>query len=87
MGLAEVIMGNWKMFFLGAVLGSAFTVAIVHYNSNALGLVGGAALAAHAIDSHQSTSAVTHPITPAEDARAAQTPDNEPWGPFRTVDW
>jgi len=80
-------MGNWKMFFLGAVLGSAFTVAIVHYNSNALGLVGGAALAAHAIDSHQSTSAPSDPITPAEDARGAKAPDNQPWGPFRTVDW
>ena len=80
-------MGKWKMFFLGAVLGSAFTVAIVHYNSNALGLVGGAALAAHAIDSHQSTSAPSDPITPAEDARGAKAPDNQPWGPFRTVDW
>jgi hypothetical protein len=80
-------MGNWKMFFLGAVLSSALTVAIVHYNSNALGLMGGAALAAHPADSHQSTSAITDPIVPSEDARGAKTIDNEPWGPFRTVDW
>jgi hypothetical protein len=80
-------MGNWKMLFLGAVLGSAFTVTIVHYNSHVLGLVGGAALAAHATDSHQSTSAITYPITPADDVRGGRTPDNEPWGPLRTVDW
>jgi hypothetical protein len=80
-------MGNWKMFFVGALLGSALTVAIVHYNANALGLVGGAALAAHAIDSQHSSPAITDPITPAEDARGPKTPDNEPWGPFRTVDW
>jgi hypothetical protein len=72
-------MRDWKMFFLGAVLGSAFTLAIVHYNWNALGLIGGAALVAHATDSHQ-------PISPSEDG-GAKSPDNEPWGPFRTVDW
>ena len=80
-------MGNWKMFFFGAVLGSALTVAIVHFNSNALGVVGGAALAAHAIGSHHPGSAITDPITPADYARGAKAPDNEPWGPFRTVDW
>jgi len=80
-------MGNWKMFFLGALLGSALTVAIVHYNANAFGLAGGATLAGHAIDSHQPSAATTDPITSPEDARGARTPDNEPWGPFRTVDW
>ena len=73
-------MGNWKMFFLGAVLGSASTVTIAHYNSSALGLIGGPALVGHAADSQQPTS-------PHEDAGGAKTPDNEPWGPFRTVDW
>jgi len=77
-------MGNWKMFFLGAALGSALTVAIVHYNANVFGPPGGAALAAHAIDSHQPISANTAPTIPSPGARG---PDSEPWGPFRTVDW
>jgi hypothetical protein len=83
MALEEVIMGNWSMFFLGAVLGSALTVVIVHFDSNALDLVSGAALAAH----DHSSSGITDPITPAEGARGAKTPEKEPWGPFRTVDW
>jgi hypothetical protein len=74
-------MGNWRMFFLGTVLGSALTVVIVHFNSNALGR--GAALAAP----DHASSTITHPITPAEDARDAKAPENEPWGPVRTVDW
>jgi hypothetical protein len=76
-------MGNWRMFFLGTVLGSALTIVIVHFNSNALALVGGPALAAH---DHRSL-AITNPIPPAEDVRNAKTPENEPWGPVRTVDW
>jgi hypothetical protein len=80
-------MGNWKMFFLGAAFGSTLAVAIVHYNSNAFGPIGGAALAGHPTDSRQPTSAVTDPIKPSKDARGAKTTDNEPWGPFRTVDW
>jgi hypothetical protein len=75
-------MGNWKMFFLGAVLGSALTVAIVHYDANVFGPPGGAALAAHAINPHQPISAA--PTIPSPDARGH---DSEPWGPFRTVDW
>ena len=80
-------MGNWKMLFLGAVLGSALTVAVVHYNPNTLGSAGGAAFAAHEIDSHRSISTINDPITPSENARNTKVPENEAWGPFRTVDW
>jgi hypothetical protein len=82
-GLEEVIMGHWKMFFLGTVLGSALTLVIVHFNSNALELVGSAALAAH----DHPGSGITDPITPTEGPRGAKTPEEEPWGPIRTVDW
>jgi len=75
-------MGNWKMFFLGAVFGSALTVSIVH-NANVFGPSSSAALAAHAMDSHQPISSDA-PTIPSPDGRAS---DGEPWGPFRTVDW
>ena len=80
-------MGNWRMLFLGVVLGSALTVATVYYNPNAFGLVGGAALAAHGSDSHQRVSVVNDPVMLSEKARSTEARDNEPWGPFRTVDW
>ena len=80
-------MGNWKMLFLGAALGSALTVAIVHYNPNAFGSVGSAALAAHGTNSHQRISAINDPLAPSENARRTEGSENEPWGPFRTVDW
>jgi len=80
-------MGTWKMFFLGVVLGSALTAAIVHYNPGAFGSLGSAALAAHGSDSHQRISAINDPVGPSEKAHSTEAPDNEPWGPFRTVDW
>jgi len=80
-------MGNWRMLLLGVALGSALTVATVYYNPNAFGLVGGAALAAHGSDSHQRISAINDSVRPSEKARSTEALDNEPWGPFRTVDW
>ena len=80
-------MGNWQMLFLGAALGSALTVAIVHYNPNTFGSVGSTALAAHASDSHQRISPINDLVAPSENARSTEGPENEPWGPFRTVDW
>lgn len=80
-------MGNWKMLFLGAALGSALTAAIVHYNPNTLVSVGGAALAAHGRDSRQRISAINDPLAPSENVRGTEGSENEPWGPFRTVDW
>jgi hypothetical protein len=85
--LEEVIMGNWKVLFLGAALGSALTVAIVHYNPNTFGSVGAAALAAHETNSHQRISAINDPVAASENARSTEGSENEPWGPFRTVDW
>jgi hypothetical protein len=80
-------MGHWRMLFLGALLGSAVTGAIVHYNPNTFGSVGGVALAAHGGDSQRRISAINDPVTPSEKARSTEAPDNEPWGPFRAVDW
>jgi hypothetical protein len=80
-------MGNWKMLFLGAALGSALTVAIVHYSPNTFVSVGDAALAAHGRDSHQRISAINDRVAPSENARGTEGSENEPWGPFRTVDW
>jgi hypothetical protein len=80
-------MGNWKTLFLGAALGSALTVAIVHYNPNTFGSVGSTALAAHGTDSHRLISAINDPVPPSETARSTEASENEPWGPFRTVDW
>ena len=80
-------MGNWKMLFLGAALGSALTVAIVHYNPNTFGSVSSAALAAHGTDLHQRISAINDPVARSENARSTEGSENEPWGPFRTVDW
>jgi hypothetical protein len=80
-------MSNWKMLFLGAALGSALTVAIVHYDPNTFGSVGGAALAAHGTNSQQRISATNDSVWPSENAHSTQGSENEPWGPFRTVDW
>jgi len=80
-------MGNWKMLFRGAALGSALTVTIVHYPPNTFGSVGSAMLAAHGIDSHQRISAINNPVAPSEHARGTEGSENEPWGPFRAVDW
>jgi hypothetical protein len=80
-------MRVWKMLFVGTILAAASLVAIVHHGSHAFGPVGGAALAVHEIGSRQPVSAVPDPITPSENSRSAKATENEPWGPFRTVDW
>ena len=80
-------MSNWKMLFFGAALGSALTVVVVHYNPNTFGSVGGGALAAPGTNSQQKVSAIDDSVSPSEKADSTQGSENEPWGPFRTVDW
>ena len=79
-------MRTWKILFPGMLLGAALIAAVVHYGSNAFVPVGGDALAAHRIE-HQPISAITDPIAPPADTRGVKVPDDEPWGPIRTVDW
>jgi hypothetical protein len=61
-----------KLILVGTVLGSALIVTIVSQGSLHFG---------------QPTSVTTDAPAPRENVSQDHTPDVEPWGPFRTVDW
>jgi hypothetical protein len=39
------------------------------------------------IGSHQQRMSLVDPVSPSEQTDIGETPDTEPWGPFRTSDW
>lgn len=80
-------MRTRKILFPGMLLGAALIAAVVHYGWNAFAPMGGNVLAAHRMDGRQPIATITDPIAPPEDTRSVKVPDDEPWGPLRTVDW
>jgi Na+-translocating ferredoxin:NAD+ oxidoreductase RnfG subunit len=68
-------MPTWKIMAVVAILSGALIAAIVHYSSNSL--------ADHTTNSRQQV----HQILPAEKPDTSRTPDTEPWGPVRAIDW
>jgi len=80
-------MHTWKIVFPGMLLGAALIAVVVHYGSNAFAPMGSNALAAHRTYGRQPIATISNAIAPPEDTRSVKVPDDEPWGPIRTVDW
>ena len=81
-------MHPWKLVAVGTIVAAALIVAFVRQGPHAFEHVGSTAPAAHITDSRQSTSAVTDPITPSENAGGGKASGSGyGWGPFRAVDW
>jgi hypothetical protein len=68
-------MPPWKIIAVLAVLSVALIATIAHHSSNSL--------ADHTTNSRQQV----HRILPAEKPDTSNTPDTEPWGPLRAIDW
>jgi hypothetical protein len=77
-------MRTCKIIVVGAVLRAALIVTIA-VTSN--GFESGRTIADHATNSHQQQISLVDPVTPPEKTDIGQTPNTEPWGPFRTTDW
>ena len=78
-------MGTWKTSVVRAVLRAGLIVTVAVTVSNRFDL--GRPVADHAENSRQQQISAVDPMTPAEKVDMGQTPDTEPWGPFRTTDW
>ena len=78
-------MRTWKNIIAGAALRAAFIVTIAVAASNVFEL--GRTVADHAASSRQQRMSVVVLETPAEKTAIGDTPNTEPWGPFRTTDW
>jgi hypothetical protein len=66
---------TWKIMAVVTILSRALIATIVHCSSNSL--------AGHTTNSRQQV----HHSLPAEKPDTSKTPDTEPWGPFRAIDW
>jgi len=78
-------MRTWKIIVAGVALRAAFIVTIAVAASNGLEL--GRTVADHAASSRQQQMPVVVLEARAEGTDIGDTPNTEPWGPFRTTDW
>lgn len=78
-------MRTWKIILVAAFLSIALIVTIGHS-----GFLRDKTITDHLVNTHQQiqqVSPVADPITSPGNADARKTPDIEPWGPARVVDW
>ena len=68
-------MPIWKIMAVVAILSGTLIATIVHHSSNSL--------ADHTMNSRRQV----HHILPSEKPDISKTPDTEPWGPVRAIDW
>ena len=78
-------MRTWKNIIAGAALRAAFIVTIAVAASNVFEL--GRKVADHAESSRQQQMSVVVLETLAKKTDIGDTPNTEPWGPFRATDW
>ena len=78
-------MRTWKNIIAGAALRAAFIVTIAVAASNGFEL--GRTVADHAASSRQQQMSVVVLETLAKKTDIGDTPNTEPWGPFRATDW
>jgi hypothetical protein len=85
LALQEVAIRTWKIILVGALLSAALIVTIAYS-----GFQHGKTIADHVANSRQNiqqVSPMADPTTSPEHAATRKTPDIEPWGPVRAVDW
>ena len=78
-------MRTWKIIIAGAALRAAFIVTIAVAASNGFEL--DRTVADHAPSPRQQQMSVVILETPTQKTDIGDTPNTEPWGPFRTTDW
>ena len=78
-------MRTWKNIIAGAALRAAFIVTIAVAASNGLEL--DRTVAGHAPSPRQQQMSVVVLETLAKKTDIGDTPNTEPWGPFRATDW
>jgi len=78
-------MRTWKIILVAALLSVALIVTIAHS-----GFLREKAITDHLANTRQQIQQVSpavDSITSPENADTRKTPDIEPWGPARVVDW
>ena len=81
-------MRTWKIIVVATGLSLGLIVAIGNYGST--GFEHRRTVADQSTNSHQQIqpiSTAAHPVALLEKVDTSKTPDAEPWGPFRSVDW